>query len=61
MNTEKFAYENIEVPDDRLVQAIYSGMGRAKRIKRRQYAARSRTAAAAVFALLLCSANIPSL
>lgn len=61
MNTEKFAYENIEVPDDRLVQAIYSGMGRAKRIKRRQYTARSLTAAAAVFALLLCSANIPSL
>lgn len=28
MDAEKFAYEMIEVPDDRLVQAIYKGMGR---------------------------------
>ena len=53
MNTEKFAYENIEVPDDRLVQAIYSGMGRAKRIKRRQYAARSLTTEVAEVVVLL--------
>ena len=35
MDAERFAYENIEIPDDRLVQAIYAGMGRAERIRRK--------------------------
>ncbi len=60
MNAEKFVYENIEVPDDKLVQAIYSGMGKAQKIRRRRYVTRSLTAAAAAFVLLLCSANIPA-
>lgn len=61
MDAEKFAYEMIEVPDDRLVQAIYKGMGKARQLRRRQYVTRSLTAAAAAFALLVCSANVPSL
>lgn len=61
MSAEKYAYENIEIPDDRLVQAIYGGMKKAERSKRRQYITHSLTAAAAAFVLLLCSANIPSL
>lgn len=60
MNAEKFAYENIEIPDDRLTQAIYSGMGRAVRMRKRKYLMRSFTAAAAAFVLLFCSANIPA-
>ena len=61
MDAEKFAYEMIEVPDDRLVQAIYKGMGKARQLRRRQYVTRSLTAAAAAFALLVCIANGPSL
>lgn len=61
MNAEKFTYENIEVPDERLIQAIYAGMGKASRMRRNRYLFRTLTAAAAAFALLLCSANIPSL
>ena len=60
MNAEKFAYKDIEVPDERLVQAIYIGMGKAARLKKRKYLRRTFTAAAAAFALLLCGANIPS-
>ena len=60
MSAEKFVYENIEIPDDRLTQAIYTGMGRAVRIQKRKYLVRSLTAAAAAFVLLLCSANIPA-
>ena len=60
MSAEKFAYENIEIPDDRLIQAIYDGMGKGVRIRRRRYLVRSLGAAAAAFILLLCSANIPA-
>ena len=60
MDAERFAYENIEIPDDRLVQAIYAGMGRAERIRRKKRLSASLTAAAAAFALLFCSANIPA-
>ena len=59
MSAEKFVYENIEIPDERLTQAIYTGMGRAARIRKRKYLMRSFTAAAAAFVLLLCGANIP--
>lgn len=60
MNAERFAYETIEIPDDRLVQAIYKGMGQAERIRKKRRLYRTVTAAAAALALLLCSANIPS-
>ena len=60
MDAERFAYENIEIPDYRLVQAIYAGMGRAERIRRKKRLSASLTDAAAAFALLFCSSNIPS-
>lgn len=60
MSAERFAYETVEIPDDRLIQAIYKGMGQAERTKKKRRLYRTVTAAAAALALLLCSANIPS-
>ncbi len=60
MSAERFAYETVEIPDDRLIQAIYKGMGQAERTKKKRRLYRTVTAAAAALVLLLCSANIPS-
>lgn len=60
MSVKRSAYETVEIPDERLIQAIYKGMGEAERIRKKRRLYRIVTAAAAAFVLLLYSANIPS-
>ena len=60
LNSEKDNYEKILIPEDKLMEAIESGLVRGRHYRRRRVFRRMAASAAACLFFVFCCANIPS-